>query len=94
MSSTPEDRGPYRLAKLYALGYLSREDLIRELQQWRYVQESQSPLPLHEDLADFVPGSFDEVTDASLDGLIDEEIYELAHQALKAQQLGSAAVDD
>lgn len=50
----------------------SREDLIRELQQWRYVPEPQSSLMLHEDLINFVPGSFDEVTDASLDGQIDE----------------------
>lgn len=87
MTSTPEYRGPYRLAKWYALGYLSREDLIRELQQWRYVSEPQSSLMLHEDLINFVPGSFDEVTDASLDGLIDEEIYHLAMRAWKAQTI-------
>lgn len=84
MTSTPEDRGPYRLAKLYALGYLSRDDLIRELQQWRYVKEPQSSLPLHEDLINFVPGSFDEVQSALDDGLIDQAIYVLALDALRS----------
>lgn len=88
MTSMPEEPGPYRFAKLYALGYLSREDLIRELQQWRYVQKVQSPLPFHEDLINFVPGSFDEVNDASLDGLIDEEIYDIALTTLKTQLAG------
>lgn len=84
MTSTPEDRGPYHLAKLYALGYLSREDLIRELQQWGYVKEPQSSLPLHEDLINFVPGSFDEVQSALDDGLIDQAIYIVALDALRS----------
>ncbi|PPH70515.1 hypothetical protein C5C90_16455 [Rathayibacter sp. AY1D4] len=70
---------------MYALGYLSCEDLIRELQQWRYVQEPQSPLPLHEDLINFVPGSFDEVEAALDDGLIDDAIYGLVLETLKSQ---------
>ncbi|KZX22355.1 hypothetical protein EV639_104264 [Rathayibacter tanaceti] len=77
--------GPYEAAESYRCGAISREELVQILTTWRYVPGEQRTAGLHDDLLNFVPGSFDEVA-AAFDGeLIDGELYDIAHEALRSQ---------
>jgi hypothetical protein len=77
--------GPYEAAESYRCGAISREELVQILTTWRYVPGEQRTAGLHDDLLNFVPGSFDEVEAAFMDELIDEALYEIAHEALRTQ---------
>jgi len=76
---------PYDMAERYSRGEISRAEVISALTDWRYVQAETHTGGLHEDVLNYVPGSFDDVQAAALDDLIDDEIYAAALDALKAQ---------
>lgn len=76
---------PYESAESYARGDISRDELIHRLTTWRYLPSETRTIGLHDDILNVIPGSFDEIEAASLDGLIDEEIYTFAHDALRSQ---------
>lgn len=78
-------RSPYHVAERYSRGEITRDQVIDALTHWEYVPAETKTQGLHDDLLNYVPGSFDDVEAASLDELIDEEIYTAALDALKAQ---------
>jgi hypothetical protein len=89
-SSAPRDRvSPYAAARLYADGQLSRDALVEVVSSWTYTSNETRTIGLHDDLLNFVPGSFDEVQAAYGEGLIDAPIYEAALGALRAQILAA-----
>ncbi|WP_427795413.1 hypothetical protein [Clavibacter nebraskensis] len=55
------------------------------LTTWRYVPGDQRTFGLHDDLLNFVPGSFDEVEAAFTDELIDADLYHIALSTPKQQ---------
>ncbi len=66
---------PREICQLYAIGELSREQLIDELSRWPY------PAPVRsdnawDDLSVAMPGSWDEVDRAAEDGLIDDDLLD------------------
>ena len=72
---------PREICQLYAIGELSREQLIDQLSRWPY------PAPITsnnawDDLRVSLPGSWDEVDRAAEDGLIDEDLREAIIDAL------------
>ncbi|PPF66465.1 hypothetical protein C5C18_08730 [Rathayibacter tritici] len=77
--------GPYEAAESYRCGEISRDELVQILTTWRYVPSEQRTAGLHDDLLNFVPGSFDEVEAAFDDELIDEALYSIALEALRTQ---------
>lgn len=78
--------GPlYAAAERYARGEISREEIILTFTSWHYVAAETRTAGLHDDLLNFVPGSFDDVQAALVDGLIDHGIYSAALGALRAQ---------
>jgi hypothetical protein len=76
---------PYVIAEQYSRGEISREQLIDALTAWRYLPGETKTAGLHDDLLNYVPGSFDDIEAAFLDDLINEEIYSISLEALKAQ---------
>lgn len=78
-------RSPYHIAERYSRGEITRDQVIDALTHWQYVPTETKTQGLHDDLLNYVPGSFDDVRAASLDELIDEEIYTAALNALTAQ---------
>jgi len=78
-------RSPYHVAERYSRGEISRDQVIAALTRWEYVPAEMKTEGLHDDLLNYVPGSFDDVEAAALDDLIDGEIYTAALNALKAQ---------
>ncbi|ROS28464.1 hypothetical protein EDF22_0188 [Rathayibacter sp. PhB127] len=78
-------RSPYHVAERYSRGEISREQVVEALTTWQYVTAETRTGGLHEDLLNVVAGSFDEVQAASLDDLIDEDVYAAALDALRAQ---------
>ena len=78
-------RTPYHVAERYSRGEITRDQVIDALTTWQYVPAETKTHGLHDDLLNYVPGSFDDVRAASLDELIDEEIYAAALNALTAQ---------
>ncbi|MGA1836419.1 hypothetical protein VD659_05740 [Herbiconiux sp. 11R-BC] len=76
---------PYVVCEQYSRGEISREQLIEALTAWRYLPGQTKTAGLHDDLLNDIPGSFDDIEAASLDDLIDDEIYSIALEALKAQ---------
>ncbi|OUE30125.1 hypothetical protein BFL35_11370 [Clavibacter michiganensis] len=77
--------GPYEAAESYRCGAISREELVQILTTWRYVPNEHRTAGLHDDLLNTVPGSFDEIEAAFDDELIDEALYDIALDALRAQ---------
>ncbi|MGY5766001.1 helix-turn-helix domain-containing protein [Brachybacterium sp. DNPG3] len=72
---------PREICQLYAIGELSREQLIDELSRWPY------PAPVTLDdawdaLSFSPPGSWDEVERAADDGLIDDDLLDDVIDAL------------
>jgi len=78
---------PYVVSEQYSRGEISREQLIDALTAWRYLPGETKTTGLHDDLLNYVPGSFDDIEAAFLDDLIDDEIYAVALKALGAQTL-------
>lgn len=78
-------RSPYHVAERYSRGEITREQVIDALTHWEYVPGETKTRGLDDDLLNYVPGSFDDVEAASLDELIDDEIYTAALKGLKAQ---------
>lgn len=77
--------GPYEAAESYRCGEISRDEVVQILTTWRYAPGEQRTAGLHDDLLNFVPGSFDEVEAAFTDELIDGELYSSALNALQKQ---------
>lgn len=80
-----DSRAPYRSAESYISGEIDREELIDRLTSWRYEPGEVRTAGLHDELLNFVAGSFDEVLAAFIDGLLDGELYSIALGALKEQ---------
>lgn len=78
-------RSPYHVAERYSRGEITRDQVIDALTHWEYVPAELKTEGLHDDLLNYVPSSFDDIEAASLDELIDGEIYTAALNALKAQ---------
>ncbi|UKF28056.1 hypothetical protein [Clavibacter nebraskensis] len=85
--------GPYEAAESYRCGEISREELVQILTTWRYVPGEQRTAGLHDDLLNFVPGSFDEVEAAFTDDLIDLELYEIALSSCRSHGAAIGSVD-
>lgn len=86
-------RSPYHVAERYSRGEITRDQVIEALTHWEYVPAELKTEGLHDDLLNYVPGSFDDVEAASLDELIDEEIYTAALNALKAQTVAARQIN-
>lgn len=82
-------RSPYDLAQRYSRGEVSRDQIIAALAAWKYMPGETKTEGLHDDLLNYVVGSFDEVEAAYDDELIDDEIYESALRGLKSQHAAS-----
>ncbi len=63
--------------------------MIHAVTTWTYVPGETKTEGLHDDLLNYVPGSFDEVDAALDDELIDEGIYRAALDAVLAQERAS-----
>jgi len=87
-------RTPYHVAERFSRGEISREQVLRALTTWSYLDSETKTEGLHEDLLNYVPGSFDDVQAALLDDLIDDEIYSAALGALKAQTAARRQTSD
>lgn len=87
-------RTPYHVAERFSRGEISREQVLQALTTWSYLDNETTTEGLHEDLLNYVPGSFDDVQAALLDDLIDEEIYSAALGALKAQTAARRKTSD
>jgi len=66
---------PYEIAQRYAVGEISREQLVDELSRWDY-EPGPEPTDGYDTLIISVPGSFDDVVRAFSDGLIDAQLYD------------------
>lgn len=75
-------QSPYHVAERYSRGEISRDQVIEALTTWPYETNEVKVEGLHEDLLNYVAGSFDDVEAASLDELIDDEIYTTALKSL------------
>ena len=75
--------GPLEIAKRYAAGLLSRDEVIDELSRWEYAPRPQT------DGIDWltvdVPGSVEELEEAEADGYIDMSIYEAVDARLTSR---------
>lgn len=67
---------PYEVCQRYAVGQLSREQLICELARWDYVVPEKREHDYFDDLRFSTPGSFDDVVRALGDGLLGAELYD------------------
>ncbi|RRD47674.1 hypothetical protein [Arachnia propionica] len=66
--------GPYEICQRYAVGLLTREQLVDELTRWDYPPRSW-PRDYFDDYMVDPPGSWLEVEEAESDGLIDISTY-------------------
>jgi len=66
---------PYEVCQRYAVGEISREQLLDELTRWEYVIPPQVEYDYFDDLREEPPGSFNDVLLARNAGLIDDDIY-------------------
>ena len=66
---------PYEVCQRYAVGELDRDEALRVLCAWPYVQPEGKADPW-DDLMPHTEGSIDDVVQARGDGLIDDEMYE------------------
>ncbi|MGQ4528160.1 hypothetical protein ACUIAL_08965, partial [Dermabacteraceae bacterium P13136] len=66
---------PMEVCKRYAIGELTREQVIDELIRWEYVEVPEEEHDYFDDLRFSPPGSFDDVHSARYNKLIDYEIY-------------------
>lgn len=80
---------PYQVAELYSCGEISRDQVIAALTHREYAEGETRTTGLHDELLNYVPRSFDDVEAASLDGLIDDEIFAAALVALRLRRTES-----
>ena len=66
---------PYEVCQRYAVGEISREQLVDELTRWKYVIPPKVEYDYFDDLREEPPGSFNDVLLARNAGLIDDDIY-------------------
>ncbi|MGQ4509936.1 hypothetical protein ACUH9X_04270 [Dermabacteraceae bacterium P13147] len=66
---------PMEVCKRYAIGELTREQVIDELIRWEYEKVPEVELNWIDDIWPDVPGSFQDVESACYNKLIDSEIY-------------------
>lgn len=66
---------PYEVCQRYAAGELDRDEALRVLCAWPYVEPEGKPDPW-DDLMLHTEGSIDDVVQARSDKLIDDEMYE------------------
>lgn len=67
---------PYEVCQRYALGELTREQLIDELTRWDYVVHEKREHDYFDDLRFSTDGSFDDVGRAHDDRLLGDELYD------------------
>lgn len=72
---------PYEICQRFAIGELTRDQVIDELTRWEYVIPEAVEHDYFDDLRFDTPGSFNEVGQAFDDGLIDGATYELVLNA-------------
>lgn len=72
---------PYELCQRYAVGELTRDQVIDELTRWDYAKVTKNEHDYFDDLRFATPGSIDDVAQARNDGLIDGELYDLVLDA-------------
>lgn len=73
---------PYEVCQRYAVGQLTREQLIDELKRWDYVVREKREHDFFDDLRFSTPGSFDDVGRAFDDRLIDDKLYDTILSAI------------
>ncbi|MGQ4532201.1 hypothetical protein ACUIAC_02845 [Dermabacteraceae bacterium P13138] len=66
---------PMEVCKRYAIGQLTREQVIDELSRWEYEKVPEVELNWIDDIWPDVPGSFQDIESARYNKLIDNEIY-------------------
>ncbi|MGQ4554241.1 hypothetical protein ACUIAJ_08960, partial [Dermabacteraceae bacterium CCM 9519] len=66
---------PMEVCKRYAIGELTREQVIDELIRWEYEEIPEEEYDYFDDIRPIVPGSFQDVESAEYNKLIDLEIY-------------------
>lgn len=80
-------RSPLHVAMRYAAGEIDRDVLVEDLVTWPYVRAGALTDGLHDDAAaQTVPGSFDEVHDALVQGFLDDDAYDEILRGRAAQQ--------
>jgi hypothetical protein len=84
-SNSPLGSSPYQVAQRYSRGEISRKQVIDALARWHYLPAERKTQGIHDDLLNYTPGSFDDVEAASMDELIDEEIYAAALVGLRSR---------
>ncbi|MGQ4535195.1 hypothetical protein ACUH9Y_08895 [Dermabacteraceae bacterium P13115] len=77
---------PMEVCKRYAIGELTREQVIDELIRWEYVEVPEEEHDYFDDLRFSTPGSLDDVADAYYDKLIDGELHD---EVVKTRSRGS-----
>ncbi|MFB9163792.1 hypothetical protein [Arthrobacter psychrochitiniphilus] len=73
---------PYEVCQRYAVGQLTREQLIDELMRWDYVAPEKREHDYFDDLRFSTPGSFDDVGRAFNDRLLGGDLYDTILQAV------------
>lgn len=68
---------PYEICQRYAVGELTRDQLVDELTRWDYALPPIVDHDHFDDLRFSTPGSFDDVRNALQDGLIDADTYDV-----------------
>lgn len=67
---------PYEVCQRYAVGEITREQLVDELTRWEYVIPPKVKHDFFDDLREEPPGSFNDVLLARNAGLIDDDVFE------------------
>lgn len=75
---------PYEIAQRFAIGEITREQLIDQLARWEYAPQSRTDG--YDSLLVDPPGTFEEVVKAANDGLIDGVTYDAILD--RAEELG------
>jgi hypothetical protein len=65
---------PYEIAQRFAVGEISREEVIDQLARWEYAPQSRTDG--YDSLLVDPPGTFEEVSKALSDGLLDDATYD------------------
>ncbi|CAM5531554.1 hypothetical protein [Leifsonia shinshuensis] len=74
---------PYEAAVRYSVGELTRDQIIEILSTWDYRRWDNRTAGEHDDLLNTVAGSFDELTAAHADGLLEDDTYDAIADALE-----------
>lgn len=76
---------PYEVCQRYAVGELTRDQLIDELTRWEYATPAKRERDYFDDLRFATPGSFADVGQAFDDGLIDVNAYDTVLAAVAGE---------